>query len=602
MTPEPTRNDQLLHCVADCLSVLLEPGDFDATLGRILAIVGPVVDADRAYLFENQTKGGDVFASQRCEWVRHGVSSQQGKPTTTRLSYENDLAEIYGSLSAGHTFSALPGDMTGPLGEILIAQDIQSLVLVPLMLEGGFHGFLGLDDCRRPRVWSPEHVEFLRAVAAGVASALVRHRIDESVRSRAEELSRSRRVALSLMEDAQKAVKEAEAANRAKSSFLAMMSHEIRTPLNGVIGFAELLQAEQLTEKQQEIAATIRTCGSALLGLISDILDLSKIEVGKLEFEMTPFCPVTCAREVLAAFEPTAGQKDVVITFYVDESVPETVVTDAKRFRQILFNLVGNAVKFTPKGDVELRMKTDRDDAGDIRLHCIVSDSGIGMTQEELASIFRPFEQANAAIHRRFGGSGLGLTICRNLVEAMGGTISVKSEPGAGATFAFDLPVRIGAASVETAASSGLPDGIDPAIRVLVVDDVPTNVRLTTSMLRRMGCDPQSAGDGREAIALAKAEGFDLIFMDVLMPICDGIEAAREIRQIEEAEGRKPAWIVALTADAFTDNRERCLDAGMDDFLSKPLRFDALRSAVQRCSALRTNAGNPHVANQSPEG
>ena len=402
--------------------------------------------------------------------------------------------------------------------------------------------------------------------------------------ARTEELTMSRRVALSLMEDAQKAVAAAEQANMAKSSFLAMMSHEIRTPLNGVIGFTDLLLAENLPAHQEELVSTIRSCGNSLLGLISDILDLSKIESGRMDIEMLP-CPLReCLKEVFVSFEPALRSKNLSVSLDVGDSVPAEIVTDPKRLRQIFFNLVGNAIKFTSEGSITVRIDAASTPGGRLLLDCEVSDTGIGIPDDEQQRIFEVFGQADPSIHRRFGGTGLGLAICRKLVEAMGGKISVASTLGKGTSFKIRLPAYRAEITSKIERPAQAPPLADiGGLRILAVDDVPTNIRLMSGILKKLGCVPSTATDGKQAVHLAGEDGFDAIFMDVLMPVCDGLEATRMIRKLEgKILGRRPAYIVAITADAFAENKARCFEAGMDEFLTKPLRMDLILDAIQR--------------------
>ncbi len=593
MTPDPV-HPTLLQCVANSLGVLLEDLPVKERVNKVLASIGSAVKADRAYIFENHEVDAQLVCSQRYEWTREGISAEIDNPSLQEIPYATITAPIYEDVSAGRVFARPVRDVPQPLRASLEAQGILSLALVPLIFNGKFEGFVGFDDCVRERVWDRDELDLLRAVAAGLASSIARDKTEQSMKVRADELARSRRVALSLMEDAQRAVAAAEEANRAKSSFLAMMSHEIRTPLNGVIGFAELLSAEDLTDPQRELVSTIRSCGDALLSLISDILDLSRIEAGKLDLSLVTCRPLDCLRDVVKAFEPAARAKGLRLAWSVEGSMPETIITDPKRLRQILFNLIGNAVKFTPEGHVSVSLGLVAKQGCPV-LTARVCDSGIGMTPEEQNSIFAPFAQANPAIHRKFGGSGLGLSICKSLIDAMGGGITVESLPSQGTTFTMELPVSL--PGDERNAEPATPQhgpGAVPRMRVLVVDDVPTNRRLTVSLLRRMGLDADTAADGREAVDKLLAGTFDVALMDVLMPICDGIEATREIRAVEstEAEGNH-LWIIALTADAFEDNRRRCLDAGMDDFLTKPVRMDALQGALTRVPR------NRRIANDS---
>ena len=574
----------LLQAVADALTILLEPGSFAAATTEFLGRLGSAVGVDRAYYFENISGVVPLSCSQRCEWVREGISRELHNPVLQNICYEEMLPGVLTMLLEGNTFAILTRDSLSPLREILEDQGVLSLALMPVHSHGEFIGFIGFDDCVTERVWKDEELEALRAAAAGLGGAIMRHKMEESMSARTEELTMSRRVALSLMEDAQKAVAASEQASTAKSAFLAMMSHEIRTPLNGVIGFTDLLLAENLPAHQEELVSTIRSCGNSLLGLISDILDLSKIESGRMDMEMLPCSLRECLQEVLASFEPALRSKRLSVQSRIGDAVPEELVTDPKRFRQIFFNLVGNAIKFTSEGGITVRIDATSTPGGRLLLDCEVSDTGIGIPAGEQERIFEVFGQADPSIHRRFGGSGLGLAICKKLVEAMGGKISVESAPGKGTAFKFLIPAYRSekAQLFEPAAEAAAPADMR-GLRVLAVDDVQTNLRLMTGILRRLGCEPATAADGQQAVECVMESRFDVIFMDVLMPVCDGLEATQLIRKYEaENKGRKPAYIVALTADAFAENKVRCLDAGMDEFLTKPLRMDLISAAIQR--------------------
>ena len=574
-----------LQAVADALTILLEPGrGFASATTEFLGRLGVAADVDRAYFFEIATGTSPLTYSQRCEWVREGVSRELHNPALQNIRYETVFPGMLPLLSEGTAFPLLARDTEPPLREVLEAQEVRSMALMPVHSHGEFLGFIGFDDCRTERIWKGEELELLRAAAAGLGSAILRHNMEESMIVRTEELTKSRRVALSLMEDAQKAVAASQQANTAKSAFLAMMSHEIRTPLNGVIGFTELLLAENLPDHQAEIVSTIRSCGNSLLGLISDILDLSRIESGRMDLEMVPCSLSECLREVLVSFEPSLKSKNLSLSSHVGDSVPAELVTDPKRLRQIFFNLIGNAIKFTSEGGLSVKVDASSKPGGRLLLECEVSDTGIGIPEEEQQRIFEVFGQADPSIHRRFGGSGLGLAICRKLVEAMGGTISVVSAPGKGTSFRFALPAyRAKNIRPIEAAAEASPIANVRGLRVLAVDDVPTNLRLMTGILKKLGCEPATAGDGQQAFRLVEETGFDVIFMDVLMPVCDGLEATEMIRKLEEeCPGRQPAYIVALTADAYAENRTRCIEAGMDEFLTKPLRMDLILAAIQR--------------------
>ena len=383
----------------------------------------------------------------------------------------------------------------------------------------------------------------------------------------------------------------AEAASHAKGAFLATMSHEIRTPMNGVLGFTSLLKGTPLTPEQRDYVATIEQSGEILLALINDILDLSKLESQGVELEQQPVIVQDIANEIGALFVPRLLTKGVRLVVECGADVPPAVLADALRLRQILFNLVGNAAKFTRHGEVRVRIGAGAEDSRGGRKECVlqfeVSDTGIGITPEQQARLFQPFTQADNSTTRQFGGTGLGLAISQRLVGAMGGTIGVESGPGQGARFFFAVRVPVlesPVAEPESADAEERRPERPYRLRTLVVEDNEVNRRMISMMLRRLHCEADYAVTGSEAVAkaTAAAPGYDLVLMDVVMPEMDGLDVTRAIRAHELAGPHPPAWIVALTASAMVGDRERCFAVGMNDFLSKPFRLGELISVLDR--------------------
>lgn len=383
------------------------------------------------------------------------------------------------------------------------------------------------------------------------------------------------------------ALQLAKQASLAKSDFLANMSHEIRTPMNGIIGMTDLALDARSHEERQEYLAIVKRSAQSLLAIINDILDFSKIEAGKIYIEQIEYNLHQTVNDCLQILRGWADEKDLTLDCILGSEVPKVVIGDPTRLRQILINLIGNAIKFTKQGNITLQIEQQTFPDLPSRLKFKVQDTGIGIPQDKLQNIFEAFAQADISTTRQYGGTGLGLTITQRLVNLMGGRLLVQSQVGMGSIFEFDLPFEIPPQANATLTAPVLTTFVLPSLSILVVEDHPINQLLVSGMLKKWGHSVSLAGNGQEALDRLRMhnESFDLILMDMQMPIMGGLETTEKIRQMAPF---RDLPIIALTANAMLGDREICLEAGMTDYLSKPIQARDLEEKLYQLFAIRS--------------
>jgi TMAO reductase system sensor TorS len=420
--------------------------------------------------------------------------------------------------------------------------------------------------------------------------------LEDSIIKRTGELTVANQELEVTIEDLNVAKKLAESANSAKSQFLANMSHEIRTPMNGIMGMTEVLLKTGLTDRQHHFASTIKNSAESLLAIINDILDFSKIEAGKLTIESTPFNLQETLREIIDVFDEQAAWKEIALVVEIDPKVPFSVEGDPVRLRQVLINLVSNALKFTEQGSVTIKALCIEDSAEIIVLKFEVTDTGIGILPETLPLIFDRFAQADGSTTRRFGGTGLGLSIASQLAELMGGSIGVESVYGEGSTFWFTTRLaHFNGQLPDTEEFNKIEnDNTDVCAKVLVVEDTKVNREVCCELLKHLGHSATVVNNGLEALEILLKERFDVVLMDCQMPVMDGYEATRKYREWEQEQNGTHLPIIALTGNAMEQDKKLCLDAGMDDYLKKPFNLKQLSNTLSRwlSGSIRSDSTN----------
>lgn len=576
---ELQQRDVLLSGLAQTVRQLLAGlEDFDSSIIEAFRIIAETANIERIIIFQNilsDEPGSEPLASYKYRWSRT-LGAAKEIPEYARMPYFPDFKRWYTELSRGVILSGPLRDFPESERNFLEKHGFGSVLVAPMFIEETFWGFM-MFDATPNRDWNSSDRGILRMMADSIGLAIQRKNANDQLNS--------------ALAQAEKLAIEARTANQAKTDFLASMSHEIRTPLNGVVGYGNLLRNTQLTSRQAELLRGIDRSSEILLALINDILDLSKISAGQLTLDYIPFCPAQAAEDAIAALGPKAAEKGLNITCDGDFGARQVFIGDERRLKQVLMNLIGNAIKFTEKGSVDVFVRTGEEiiNGRPTRLDFKVVDSGIGITEENQNKLFRPFSQAHSDISRRYGGTGLGLAICKQLVEKMGGHIWLESTPGKGSTFSFYIVCKAADEPIEETQSRISEEMEKQAktlpLQILIADDNLINQEVMSLYIEEMGYKPEVVESGRAAVNAVKDHQIDLILMDLRMPDMDGIEATQAIREWERTnpvEGRKRTRIVALTADAVKSDSERCMQMGMDGYLTKPIDPDQILRVIKQ--------------------
>ncbi|MDR1421070.1 MAG: response regulator [Treponema sp.] len=549
--------DRLLHAVNEAAVILLTPDDshFQNALKTGMEMMARCVNVDRIQLWKNTVEQGVLFYGEICEWVEGAY--RETAPGMRQFSYRDTLPDWEAKLAGGKIIDGVLRHMPESTRKCLAPYGIQSILVIPVFMQNDFWGFVSFDDCHNERDFSQGEKSILRSGALLVANALMRNEMTQN-------LVQARERALS--------------GARAKSDFLANMSHEMRTPMNAIIGMTSIAKTAADIERKDYCLKKIDDASTHLLGVINDILDMSKIEANKFELSIVDFNFEKMLRKVTNVINFRIDEKHQRFTVHIDKNIPPVLSGDDQRLTQVITNLLSNAVKFTPEqGSIHLdtRLVDEKDRVCTVEIS--VTDTGIGIEEAQQDRLFKSFEQADSGISRKFGGTGLGLAISKRIVDMMGGKFRVKSEPGRGSTFTFTIQ----AVRAEKPEESLLSPNINwTNVRVLAVDDDTETRSYFGELARRIGLNCDVAGGGEEALGMInRNKGYNIYFVDWKMPGMDGMELTRHIKR----DDKNKSVVIMISAAEWTTIEEAAKDAGVDKFLPKPLFPSAIADIINEC-------------------